>query len=387
MARRQEVETFVRRALSGNRRSQQTTAADLLAGLLRVQKIGLTSVVRGVRDDTTVKHRIKRVGRFCQNMGINMQDVFDGVADYVLARDTQNVIALDWTDLGDYMLLKASLIFRKRSVPVAWRCVWKEQYEKSQNDEEEKLMEQLIHAVGKRSWVLLADRGFGRADFFRWLDERGVKFVIRVSGNAWIEHQWFTGTIDNIPRRAGRGWMYKAAWYRRKSPVLVNVACHHKEPAPAPWYLVTNIDTTARKVASLYSKRMGIEEGIRDCKSGLDLKHLWLGGPERMDRAMILVTLAVLLAALTAAKSIFKGEQLKQQTKTRTQLLHPRPSDHRTISRTHLHQQELSPCRLKLGATQSECLLTSPEEVTIIPAIVKTDVNFAGEHLACSPKP
>ena len=69
-------------------------------------------------------------------------------------------------------------------------------------------------------------------------------------------------------------------------------------------HLVTNLDVTARKAASLYSKRMGIEEGIRDCKSGLGLKHLWLGGPERMDRAMILI-------ALTAAKSIFKEEQLK----------------------------------------------------------------------------
>jgi hypothetical protein len=36
---------------------------------------------------------------------------------------------------------------------------------------------------------------------------------------------------------------------------------------------------------------------------------------------------------------------------------------------------------------QSECLLTGPEEVTIIPAVVETDVSFAGEHLACSPKP
>jgi hypothetical protein len=319
MARWQEVETFVRRVLRSIRRSQQTTATALLCGLLRVQKIGLTPVARGMRDDTTVKHRIKRAGRFCQNSRIEMQAVFDGIADHVLARDRVNVIALDWTDRGDYMLLKASLIFRRRSIPIAWRFVWKEQYEKSQNDEEEKLVEQLIRAVGKRSWVLLADRGFGRADFFRWLDERSVSFVIRVSGSAWIEHQWFTGTIDNIPRRAGGGWMYKAVQYRKKSPVQVNLACHHKEPAPAPWYLVTNLDLPAQKAAGLYSRRMGIEEGIRDCKSGLGLKHLWLGGPDRMDRAMILIALAVLLAALTAAKSIFKGERLKLANNKRRQ--------------------------------------------------------------------
>lgn len=310
MARWQDVQMFVRRVLPSSRRSRQTTAAALLDGLLRTQRIGLTTVARGMRDNTTVKHRIKRAGRFCQNSGIEMGAVFDDLGRYLLCKDRLNVIAVDWTDLGDYMLLTASLIFQKRSMPIAWRCVWKWQYEKSQNDEEEGLIEDVIRLAGDRPWTLLADRGFGRAELFRWLDERGVSFVIRVSGRAWVEHQWFTGTIDNVPRRAGGGWMYKGAWYRKTSPVRVNVACYHKEPAPAPWYLVTNMDITARKAASLYAKRMGIEEGFRDCKSGLGLKYLWLGAPERMDRAMILIALAVLLAALTAAKSIFKGETL-----------------------------------------------------------------------------
>ena len=172
------------------------------------------------------------------------------------------------------------------------------------------MVEQLREAVGSRSWVLLADRGFGRADFFHWLDERGIQFVIRVSGGTWIEHQWFTGMIDNIPRRARGGWMYKGVKYRKQAPVVVNLACHHKEPAPEPWYLVTNMDIPSQKAASFYAKRMGIEEGIRDCKSGLGLKHLWLGGPERMDRAMILIALVVLLAVLTGAASVQRGERL-----------------------------------------------------------------------------
>jgi len=310
MTRWPKVESFVRRVLPSIRRSQQTTSAALLKGLLHVQRIGLTSVARGMRDDTSVKHRIKRGGRFCQNNCINKQYVFNDLANYLMAQERLNVVAVDWTDLGDYMLLQASLIFRRRSLPIAWRCVWKWQYEKSQNDEEASLVEELREAAGDRPWVLLADRGFGRAEFFRWLDERDVKFVIRVSGKTWIEHQWFTGTIDNVPRRANRGWMYKSVRYRKNSPVTVNLACHHKEPAPEPWYLVTNMDITAQKTASLYSKRMGIEEGIRDCKSGLGLKHLWLGAPERMERAMILIALAVLIAVLTGAASVERGERL-----------------------------------------------------------------------------
>jgi hypothetical protein len=311
MARWQNVPMFVRRVLPSSRRSQQTTAGGLVDGLLRTQKVGLTTIARGMRDDTTVKHRIKRAGRFCQNSGIEMGAVFDDLGRYLLCKDRLNVIALDWTDMGDYMLLAASLIFQRRAVPIAWRFVWKWQYEKSQNDEEESLIEELIRLAGDRPWTLLADRGFGRAELFRWLDERDVQFVIRVSGQAWVEHQWFTGTIDNFPRKARQGGCYKAVRYRKRNPVTVNLVLHHKEPAPAPWYLVTNMDINAPKAANLYAKRMGIEEGFRDCKSGLGLKFLWLGGPERMDRTMILIALAVLLAVLTAAKSIAKGEQLR----------------------------------------------------------------------------
>jgi hypothetical protein len=310
MARWQKIDSFVRRVLPSIRRSQQTTAAALVKGLLHTQRVGLASVARGMCDDTSVKHRIKRAGRFCQNEGIQMPAVFEGVADFILARKSRNVIAIDWTDVGDFMFLHASLIFQKRSIPLAWRCVWKWQYEKSQNAEEMALVEQVIAAVGGRPWVLLADRGFGRAEFFRWLDERGVQFVIRVSGSTWIEHQWFTGAIDNIPRRARGGWMYKGVQYRKKEPVVVNLAYHHKEPAPQPWYMVTNMDISSQKAASYYAKRMGIEEGFRDCKSGLGLKYLWLAGPERMDRAMILIALALLLAVLTGAASIRRGDQL-----------------------------------------------------------------------------
>jgi len=311
MARWRQVDRFIDRSCCSFRKSQRRTMSALLVGLLRKQQVGLTSIARGMQDDTSVKHRVKRAGRFVANTGVSTEQATACLAKYLLRPKGPNVIAVDWTDVGDYMLLKASLIFQKRALPIAWRHVWKWVYDKSQNDEEEQLIDQLAKAIGDRRWVLLADAGFGRTELFRKLNRQGIAYVIRVNGRAWVDHQWFTGTIDNIPRRPGRGRIYCRVAYRKQRPVTVNLAIKHKEPAPAPWYLVTNQDLPAHQVARLYAQRMGIEEGIRDCKTGLGLKRLWLGAPDRMDRAMLLIALALLLIALTAAASQARGEDLK----------------------------------------------------------------------------
>jgi hypothetical protein len=311
MARWRRVTQFVERSCASFRKSRRTTISALLEGLLRKQQIGLTSIARGMRDDTTVKHRIKRAGRFCQNEGVNVWEATRCLVRYLVRRQGENVIAVDWTDLGDYMLLKASLIFQKRALPIAWHHVWKWVYDKSQNDEEEQFLERLTGIIGNRPWTLLMDAGFGRAELFRRLNGWGVDYVIRVNGQACIEHPWYTGRLGNLPRRPGRGRIYCNVAYRKQNPVTVNLAIKHKEPAPEPWYLVTSLDGPAHKVARLYAQRMGIEEGIRDCKTTLGLKTLWLGAPERMDRAMLLVALALLLIALTAAASQARGEDLK----------------------------------------------------------------------------
>jgi len=125
MARWRPVNRLVNRVLGSFRKSRRTTIADLLVGLLRKQQIGLTSVARGMQDDTSVKHRVKRAGRFVANEGLDTQEATVCLAKYLLRRDGPNVIAVDWTDLGDYMLLQASLIFQKRALPIAWRHVWK----------------------------------------------------------------------------------------------------------------------------------------------------------------------------------------------------------------------------------------------------------------------
>jgi len=65
-----------------------------------------------------------------------MQHVFEGITDYVLARDRLNVLL--WTGRTGRLHDAEGVVDLSEAVgAIAWRFVWKEQYEKSQNDEEE----------------------------------------------------------------------------------------------------------------------------------------------------------------------------------------------------------------------------------------------------------
>ena len=75
MARWHEVKTFVGRVFAPFRKSRITTLAALVVGLLRKQQVGLAAMAQGMLDGTTVKHRVKRIGRFLGNKAFRSWEV------------------------------------------------------------------------------------------------------------------------------------------------------------------------------------------------------------------------------------------------------------------------------------------------------------------------
>jgi len=190
---------------------------------------------------------------------------------------------------------------------VAWRCVRKWDFTKSQNALEEE----------GYSWVLVADRGFRRVELLRELQEAGIPFVIRLKDDVWMEHEEFTGRLADLRVRPGGRAVYRGAVLHRTKRLETTVVVTHREPAVEPWYLATNLEATPLEVERIYGKRGGIEQQIRDSKSGLGLKGLRLKEAERVERMLILVALAFLLIALTAIASRKRGERVQVTTSKR----------------------------------------------------------------------
>lgn len=303
------------------RKSQRKTISALVVGLLRRGRIGLAEIARGMQDKTTVRHRIKRAWRFLRNAGVSSRAATVGLAHWIFSSGASPaVIALDWTYLGDYMLLAAKVAVDHRAVPIAWVVVrrrWFARAYKSRNDVEERVILCLKEAMGTKPWILVADRGFARADLFAKLVDWGVKYVIRVASTTWVKVRGVEGILGNIPRRSGRTHRYGKALYQKRRRVGVSLVVVHKEPAPEPWYLVTSLQERLR-AELIYRKRMWIEQSFRDAKSRLGLTRFWASRPERMERMMILVALVMLVTTLVALEHRRKhGDEDPQLTTKR----------------------------------------------------------------------
>jgi hypothetical protein len=287
-------------------KSQRKTMAALCEGLLVAGRLGLAYIGRAAPSEAKVRHKIKRVDRFAGNKRVWAELAMLCLMAWLSDVASHTVtVALDWTDIGDgRLLLSAVAAMGHRAVPVAWMVMAKGRFttkRKSRNDAEEQMIEQLRQAFGERPWVLVADRGFARADLFRKLNDWGIGYVIRACGNPWVETGDWAGRLFSLRRQAGRTDSYPNALYHKQSRVPVHLVVSHREPAPEPWYLVTNLENGGQAVAC-YRRRSWIEQQFRDAKTHIGLDKLKTRKVKRIERLLILMAIVTALAVLTGLK-------------------------------------------------------------------------------------
>ena len=306
MGRRCSLGDVIERHFGAFRKSQRTTMAALCEGLLAAGRLGLAAIAAGMGGKAKTPHKIKRVDRFASNRG-----VWPGKATLCLVawftsvtRQTATV-ALDWTDIGNgRVLLSAAAALGHRAVPLAWTVMGRSQFtrkRKSRNDAEEQMILRLKEAFAQSPWVLVADRGFARADLFAKLQAWGIVHVIRACGNPWVQTADWAGRLWSLPRQPGRTRGYRNVLYHKSLRVPVDLVVTHREPAAEPWYLVTNVEEPAQAVAC-YRKRNWIEQHFRDAKTHMGLDELQVRRAKRIERLVILMAIVMALAVLTGLK-------------------------------------------------------------------------------------
>ena len=304
MDRRRSLMCVIGRHFSAFRKSQRKTIAALAWGLLMARRLGLASIARGMDDATTPRHRIKRAWRFASNRRIRIEKATACMAQWlVCASRARPVVALDWTDIGrGRVMLAAAACVGSRAVPLAWTVMGRSQFtrkRKSRNDAEEQMIALLKEAFGQYPWILVADRGFARAELFRRLGDWGIGYVIRACGNPWVELQGWSGRLWDIARKAGQVRFWREVFYHRTARVPVSLVVAHAEPAPEPWYLVTNLER-AKAAVQAYRRRAWIEEHFRDAKSQMGLHRLRSRRAKSIERLLILMAIVMAAAILIA---------------------------------------------------------------------------------------
>ncbi len=281
-----EILAFIQSAAPDLRATRSVNLALLSAAILSRRQLSLSVLARAIACSNLTKSRShrhckKRLFRLMSN------DLFDPLSaqtammpKIVAAARLKELtpMMIDWTDLGrGFNGLFAAVFFRHRGLPLLSWVSRHGELNPSQNRLEEMFVRRLAtHLPANIRPLILADRGFGRAEFIRFMlklpDLRGypVDFAVRVKGDVWVEADGFAGKLRTYPLRKRRYDMMRRARYRRDGAATVNVALYWGSGHREPWYLATSL-SDPKLAVKMYRRRMQPEQYFKDGKRRFDL--------------------------------------------------------------------------------------------------------------------
>jgi len=128
--------------------------------------------------------------------------------------------------------------------------------------------------------VFRADAAFAKPEIYEALEERGVKYAIRIPANDSLERD----VAELLTRPAGRpshkpvvrykSFLYQAESWKKARRVVAKVEFHSGELFPRVGFIVTNLETDSRAVVRFYNKRGTAEQWIKEGKQAVKMTRL-----------------------------------------------------------------------------------------------------------------
>lgn len=312
------VEEFCNEIAAGWRKSQRRNLALVLNGVLERRSLTLSHIAQhfplgesGSESGSELEpvegrkhglwHRLKRLRRFLGNPRLALEPVLVRLNHLAVAVSDEPgklvSVLLDLTYLEPYAFLVASVPKGGRALPIGWH-VFRRDLEGEGVTSQNLLIHQLLRQVLGRiprgiTPVVIADREFARASFFRFLYAEQRDFVVRVDRETWVTHPTYTGPMGKLASRPGMRlrWLPDAL-YGQTDQVPINLLVVWQRGYRQPWLLATSL-ADPQQVFALYRSRMKIEHGFRDWKT-----HLRLKGTLRAQNIAYVRGLMIVLALL-----------------------------------------------------------------------------------------
>jgi len=303
--------TWIQRFCQGLRKSQQKTLAVFTAAVLLRQTACLAKLAKkaGFLSNVSAKSATKRLWRFLKNDKFDDEQVTIGLSHWIWPKMNKwkyIPISIDWTfneKKSKWLSIMASISMDGRGIPIMVWSYRKGDYSPylSQNQCEEAFVRRLLKLIPEdHRIVILADRGFGRASFFKFLDELEVKYVIRMSRNVGVKSRNFKGNLSELKLQPEQCFSLGETEYRKDGAVvLCNViAALDPESDDDPWFLATNFKVHATTATKLYARRMIIEQDFKEAKSRLDWDESRIIKLSHYRRFTTLIILALAISSL-----------------------------------------------------------------------------------------
>ena len=125
-----------------------------------------------------------------------------------------------------------------------------------------------------------ADAAFAKPEIYETLEERGVKYAIRIPANDSLQRdieELLTrpvGRPSKKPLVEFKGFLYQAASWKTARRVVAKVEHHPGELFPRVGFIVTNLTLPSRAVVRFYNKRGTAEQWIKEGKQAVKMTRL-----------------------------------------------------------------------------------------------------------------
>ena len=261
---------------------------------------------------------VKRLSRLIHNERIQPK----ALAQAVLLQSLRQLpssgkirLAIDWTIEASQHLLVISLIIGGRATPIYWRAynenVLKGRMRRYEMAVIKRVLTLMLKQVSKRRIFVTADRGFADVDLFDLLEKFKVRYIVRVKGstNICFEGEWRKLATMGFSGNQRRRTLGRCA-YCQSSPHTLYISlsrARNKKGKWGIWYLISNMNLSAKAMAYEYQKRFGCEEGFRDAKWWLGFSQARIKDIKAWSRMFALFAISLLIIVTLACTLLLTG--------------------------------------------------------------------------------
>lgn len=290
------------------------TLAWMVVGLIQSRLISLTAwapyvLSRAVYAQSTVR----RFSRWLDNERIEVFHLYMPLIQEALAEWGENVLylALDTSTLWNtYCVVRISVIYRGRAVPLAWYVLEHPSSSVSYEVYKDLLDKAAMLLPLSCRVVFLADRGFADTDLMRHLKRLGWHWHIRIKGSFWIyRHAHQRCKVNRICLVPGQAlfWHHVFITEGRYGPVHLAMARHQNSKE---YWLVVSDEPTELKIFDEYGLRFDIEENFLDDKSnGFQLESSLIRSSGALARLCFVLAVTTLYLVSQGTEVVKQGKR------------------------------------------------------------------------------
>lgn len=238
----------------------------------------------------------RRLQRWLDNPRLSLELCWKAWVSWLLACfDSEEwVLLVDETHLSTHLgVMMVGLAYRRRCIPLYWRCYRPNAYPPEGQVEMIKEMLTRLHSwIPSHKQVLVqADRGIGTSPaLIRAVEGLGWRYLFRVQNHTKvIPRNGHARALGQLVR-PGEQWRGQGVVFKKRGRIQAQVWVLWQSGQPEPWCLVTNDPYVSGEV---YALRVWQEEGFRDLKSGgWQWQRSYIWQPAHAERLILVLALA-----------------------------------------------------------------------------------------------